>query len=119
MLSLRLPVTSFAWLLLATASYAKDPDCAGTNRWPTAMAFGHLKNAGLTTNDKLDFTKTKTTLLATQRLGKDLYRQLHHVVFTEHSGTTIEVITSNNVSSVECSESGVVVYVISKRLGGP
>lgn len=82
------------------------------------MAFVHLKNAGLTNNDKIDFTKTKTVRLASERIGKDLYRQIHHVVFTEKTGNTIEVITSNDASSQECSMSGVEVFVVSTRLGG-
>ncbi|MFZ3037429.1 MAG: hypothetical protein WA112_09190 [Rugosibacter sp.] len=82
------------------------------------MAFAHLKNAGLTDNDKLDFTKTQTVRLASEKIGKDLYRQIHHVVFTEKAGGKIEVITSNDASNVECSMSGVQVFVISRRLGG-
>ena len=102
-----------------TAAGTGSPICAGPEGWPTAMAFVHLKNAGLTSNDKLDFTKTRTTLLASERIGKDLYRQVHDVVFTEKSGGTIEVITRNNASSEECSMSGVEVFVVSKHLGGP
>lgn len=60
-----------------------DPDCAGVERWP----------AGIITNDKVDWAKTKTVRLASERVGKDLYRQVHRVTFTEGSGNTIEVIT--------------------------
>ncbi|RQR33945.1 MULTISPECIES: hypothetical protein [unclassified Burkholderia] len=97
---------------------AADPDCAGLDRWPTSMAFVKLKNAGLTDNDKLDFNKTKTVRLASERIGNDLYRQVHHVVFTEKSGETIEVITASDASREECSMSDVEVFVISRRLGG-
>lgn len=103
---------------LASSAVAKDPDCAGIDGWATSMAFVHLKNAGITDNSKLDFTKTRTVRLASEKIGKDLYRQVHHVTFTEKSGKTIEVITSNDASSEECSMSGVEVYVVSKRLGG-
>jgi len=103
---------------LASSAVAKDPDCTGVESWATSMAFVHLKNAGITDNGKLDFTKTKTVRLASEKIGKDLYRQVHHVTFTEKSGKTIEVITSNDASSEECSMSGVEVYVVSKRLGG-
>jgi len=108
-----------AFLLIASPSMAlaKDPDCSRTNQWPTNMAFVHLKNAGITDNSKLDFTKTKTIRLASEKIGKDLYRQIHHVIFTEKSGNVIEVITINEVSSIECSMSGVDVFVISKHLG--
>ena len=113
---------SFVFLslaLAATSSGTGAPACAGPEGWPTSMAFVYLKDAGLTSNDNIDFTKTKTTLLASESIGKDLYRQVHDVVFTEKSGRTIEVITRNTASSEECSMSGVDVFVISKHLGGP
>jgi hypothetical protein len=103
--------------LTPLTSLAEDPDCSGTERWPTKMAFVHLKNAGITDNEKLDFTKTKTVRLASERIGNDLFRQIHHVTFTEKTGNTIEVIAVNNASSEECSMSGVDVFVISKHVG--
>ena len=111
-------ITLLLGVSLASSAFAKNPDCAGVERWATSMAFVHLKNAGLTNNDKLDFTKTKTVRLASEKIGKDLYRQIHYVVFTERAGGTIEVITSNDASNEECSMSGVQVFVVSKRLGG-
>ncbi len=107
------------FLISATSVAAADkhPDCAGVGRWATSMAFVHLKNARLTDNDLVDFSKTKTDRLASQRIGKDLYRQIHHVVFTEKSGKTIEVITSNDASNAECSMSGVRVFLVSQQLG--
>ena len=81
------------------------------------MAFVYLKNAGITTNDKVDFTKTKTVRLASEKIGNDLYRQIHRVIFTEKSGKTIDVITINDVSSEEGSISNVEILVISKQLG--
>jgi hypothetical protein len=111
-------VALLIFALTPLSGLAKDPDCSGTERWPTKMAFVHLKNAGITDNEKLDFTKTKTVRLASERIGKDLFRQIHHVTFSEKTGNTIEVITVNNASSEECSMSGVDVFVISKHLGG-
>lgn len=106
-------------ILLFSPSLAltKDPDCTGTDRWPTSMAFGYLKDAGLTDNHKLDFTKTKTIRLASEKIGKDLYRQIHYINFIEKSGNKIEVITINDASNEECSMSGVDVFVISHHLG--
>lgn len=103
--------------LIPSWAIANDPDCAGVDQWPTSMAFVHLKNAGMTDNYKLDFTKTKTIRLASEKIGKDLYRQIHQVIFTEKDGNTIEVITINDASSEECSMSGVGVFVIDKHLG--
>lgn len=115
--SLSRRVLIFALLLVSSVANAKTPDCTGPDRWPAAMAFGYLKDVGLIDNENLDFTKTKSIRLASEKKGKDLYRQLHLVTFTEKSGRTIEVITSNDASNVECSMSGVQVFVISKKLG--
>jgi hypothetical protein len=104
-------------LMVLSLALAKDPDCTGIERWPTAMAFGELKDVGITDNDKLDFTKTKTVRLASEKIGKDLYRQIHHITFVEKSGNTIEVITINDASNEECSMSGVDVFIISEHLG--
>jgi len=81
------------------------------------MAFVHLKNAGITDNNLIDFTRTKTTRLSSEKVGGDLYSQIHYVIFTEKSGQTIEVLTINNVSSEECSVSSVKVFVVSEVLG--
>lgn len=107
--------TCFSWGAVAVAGH---PDCAGVERWPTSMAFVHLKNAGLTSNDKLDFSETKTVRLASEQIEKDLYRQIHLVVFAEKSGETIEVITESDASTEECSMSDVEGFVVSRRLGG-
>ena len=105
--------------LSPSLAFTKDPDCTGVDRWPTNMAFVHLKNAGITDNKRIDFTKTKSIRLASEKIGKDLYRQVHHITFIEKSGNTIEVITSNEVSDEECSMSNVDVFVISHHLGKP
>ena len=93
------------------------PDCAGIEAWPTSMAFVHLKNAGLTNNEKVNFGQTRTVRFASEEVRRGVFRQVHHVTFTEKSGTTIEVITVNDASNQECSEGPVDVYVISKHLG--
>ena len=114
----RLLVVALSIGVAGSRALGADPDCAGIDRWPTNMAFVHLKNAGITTNDKVDFTKTRTTRLASQRIGKDLYRQVHRVIFTEKSGREIEVITVSDASHDECSMGGVDVFVVAKHLGG-
>ena len=103
--------------LMPACATAEGPDCAGVERWPTGMAFTNLKNAGVTDNDKLDFSKTKTKRLASEKIGKNLYRQIHHVRFTEKSGNVLEVITVNDAADDECSMGDVDVYLIAKRLG--
>ncbi|MDD2720598.1 MAG: hypothetical protein PHH47_04745 [Gallionella sp.] len=111
-------VTMLMLACFAPTAIAKHPDCAGVEHWATSMAFVYLKNQKITNNDALDFTKTKTVRLASERIGKDLYRQVHHVTFTEKSGRTIEAITVNDASSEECSMSSVQVFVVSMQLGG-
>jgi hypothetical protein len=95
----------------------KHPDCAGVERWPTRMAYVHLKNDGLASPETIDFKKTATVRIASEQIGKDLFRQVHRVIFTKTTGGIIEVITVNDASSEECSMSGVEAYVVSKRLG--
>lgn len=99
-----------------TAAAERPPDYTGTGNWPTVMAFATLKNAGLTDNDKVDFAKTKTVRLASEKIGRDLYRQVHRIVFTQRTGAPIEVITVNNVSRGEGSMSAVEVFVVSNHL---
>ena len=97
---------------------ARVPDCSGAESWPTSMAFVHLKNEGITDNEKVDFEKTKTTRLASEQIGEDLFRQVHRVTFTEKSGHVMEAITVNDASLEECSMSGVDVFLVAMHLGG-
>jgi hypothetical protein len=108
---------SAALVALSTLVLAKIPDCTHPDSWPSGMAFTHLKNAGVIDNSILNFKKTKVTLLASEKIGKDLYRQVHLVRFFKKSGEEILAITVNEVSSEECSMSNVDVYLVSKQLG--
>ena len=76
------------------------------------------KNAGLIEPSALDLTKTKIKMLASEKRANDIYRQIHHISFTDKSGNVTEVITSNDASNDECSMSGVDVFIISRHLGG-
>ena len=110
-------IAGIAILAMCGVANSKEPNCAGSNRWPTVMAFAHLKNAGLVANETVDFGQTKTVRLASQKIGQGLYRQVHRVVFSQYSGEKVEVITVNSASFQECSESEVEVYVVARRLG--
>lgn len=102
----------------STVHSFSGPDCSGG--WPTNMAFALLKNAGITNNDKVDFSKTKTVRIASEKIGRDLWRQVYDVTFTEYSGRRIEAIAVHEASRKECSMSEVELYVVSQRLGsGP
>jgi hypothetical protein len=80
------------------------------------MAFVLLKNAGITNNDKIDFSKTKTVRLASEKIGKDLWHQVYDVTFTEYSGRTLEAIAVHDASQEECSITGVELYIVSQHL---
>jgi hypothetical protein len=97
-----------------TARPSNGPDCSGS--WPTTMAFALLKNQGIANDQKIDFSKTKTVRLASEKTGKDLYHQVYDVTFTEYSGRTIEAIAVHDASYVECSMTGVELFVVSQRL---
>lgn len=101
----------------AAGALTKDPDCTGVERWPAKMAFVHLKNAGIVDNGRIDFTKTSVVRLASEKVGKDLYRQVHRILFIGKSGTRTEVITVSEASHAECSMGGVDVFVVARHLG--
>jgi hypothetical protein len=108
--------------LVATASTVARPQAEKTNGpdcsdgWPTNMTFVHLKNAGLADNTSIDFSKTKASRLASEKIGRDLWHQVYRVVFTKKSGEIIEAIAVHNASLAECSMSGVEVFVVSSHL---
>jgi hypothetical protein len=81
------------------------------------MAFVNLKNGGVTDNTKIDFRRTTVIRIASEARGKGVHRQVHLVTFTEKDGATLQVVTVNDASSSECSESGVEVFLVSKHLG--
>ncbi|TAM80929.1 MAG: hypothetical protein EPN47_13675 [Acidobacteria bacterium] len=109
LLTVSIPENAFS-----QAAKANGPDCS--SGWPTNMAFVQLKNAGLADNKSIDFSKTKTVRLASERIGKDLWRQVYLVTFTKDTGGRINAIAIHDASNEECSMSGVEVFVISKRL---
>jgi|SRR5665213_337897 len=110
----------FAFLLVvnvyatAQSSKAHGPDCSGS--WPTNMAQATLKNAGLLNNKEIDFTKTKTTRLASEMVGKDRWHQVYFVTFFKRSGDKIQAVVIHDASIEECSMTGVQVYVVSRLL---
>jgi hypothetical protein len=81
------------------------------------MALTQLKNSGILMPESSDVSASKVVRLASEKIGKDLYRQIYKITFSDKAGNAIEVISMNNASNVECSESGVEVFVISKDLG--
>lgn len=111
-----------AFVLISFSAVAGEPQCYGPDNWAANMAFVKLKNAGITDNDKIDFSKTQPVKLASEIIGKDehynddLYRQVQNIKFYEKSGNIIEVITVSNATETECSMSDVDLYIISKHI---
>lgn len=103
---------------VAFPSLANDPACNGVNNWAAMMAFAQLKNAGITNNDNINFGLTRVKRIASEKIGDDLYRQVHLVTYIEKTGREIEVITTNDASNEECSMSDVQIYVVEKKLDG-
>ncbi len=96
---------------------AFTPDCARSDAWPASMAFAFLKNEKLLNGDTTDFPKTTVSRIASEKIAKDLYRQVHLVKYVKNDGGHILTITVNEASSQECSMSGVDVYIVEKKIG--
>jgi hypothetical protein len=64
------PLALFASLVISTSTFARSPDCAGVDNWASNMAFGHLKNAGITNNDKILWGRRKVVRIASEKIGK-------------------------------------------------
>jgi hypothetical protein len=85
--------------------------------WPMTMALMSLKNSGMIAGDDIQEKRTKIELMASEKIGRYLYRQVYHMTFYGATGKVIDVITNNQASSVECSVSAVDVYVTGKNIG--
>ena len=99
--------------VLPILSFAKGPDCYS---WPMNMSEGWLQNAGIVDVINLDESKTKITLLASEKKAKGLYTQIYHFIFYDKIGNSYEIITNNDASYEECSMTGVDIYLISKSV---
>ncbi|NUF08606.1 hypothetical protein [Snodgrassella sp. ESL0324] len=99
--------------VLPILSFAKGPDC---DSWPMNMSEGWLQNAGIVDIINLDESKTKITLLASEKKAKGLYTQIYHFTFYDKIGNSYEIITNNDASYQECSMTGVDIYLISKSV---
>ena len=95
--------------ILPIFSFVKGPDCYS---WPMNMSEVWFQNAGIVDIKNLDESKTKITLLASEKKAKGLYTQIYHFIFYDEKGNTYETITKNDASYKECSMSDVDVYLI-------
>ena len=102
--------------LMAVASDDPVAACSGPDRWAANIAHNYLKASHIITKQipELDLSIERIT---SEKIDADLYRQVHFMTFTE-DGDSHSVITVNDVSSEECSMSGVTVYLVDKRIDG-
>lgn len=100
----------------AAAPTTMAPDCSGPDHWAAGTAFSALKNEGAVTNDTVDFDHVTSITVASEQIGKDLWRQVFRVTFPLRSGDRVEAIVVADASSEECSMSGGPVFLISKAL---
>lgn len=106
---------NLAVLAAPALCFAGSPlQCAS---WPKNITPLILKNVRITDPVQLDDSMTTAVRIASEKIGKDLWRDVYHITFYKHTGRAIEVITSSEVSSVECSMSDPVVWVVSQKVG--
>lgn len=98
--------------LVSASSALADPNCAGPENWPAAMTHVQLKNAGALANDEVDFSRTSVQQIASQRIGKNLYREVFKIAFHLKNGRLVQAIAVSDASNAECSMSVVTVYRI-------
>jgi hypothetical protein len=110
-----LRASTLALLAAIPAAQAASPQCDGPENWAAGMTQATLKNAGLINYSEIDFSKTKVMRIASEKIGKDLYRQVHRIIYTKTSGGTLEVIAVNDASHAECSESGVEIFLVGRH----
>ncbi|KXU83037.1 hypothetical protein CI15_28385 [Paraburkholderia monticola] len=105
------------FLLVPAFGFARPPGLP-CKSWPVAMAEVTLQNAGLVKAGDFDESRTRATPVSFEKTGKDLYRQVFEIVLHSRAGREFHVITVNSASSVECSMSGVDVYLIERKFSG-
>lgn len=103
-------------IFFLTNLQAHDSYCSSINSFATSTAYVVLKNLNIVNPKNIDYDKTKTVLLSSQKIGDDLDKEIHHITFYKKNGKKVEVITVNDTSSEECSMSGVDVYLIDKKI---
>ena len=106
-----------ALLMGHVAAIAATPKCDSPESWPGSMALTHLKNAGVIDAHSFNLKTTTVQVIASEKIDKDLYRQVHLVRFFKQTGEELDAITVNNASSQECSMSDVEVYLVAKQYG--
>ena len=98
--------------LLSASPVLADPKCDGPEGWPAGITHAQLKNEGVLVNDEVDFSRTAVQQIASERIKKNLYRQVFKIVFHLKNGRLVQAIAVSDASKEECSMSRVTVYRI-------
>ena len=75
-----------------------------------------MKDAGLLTNYNVKWKDIRSRTIASQRIGKNLWRQVFRVTYPLTTGQRLEAIVVEEVSFDECSMSEPQIFLISKAL---
>ena len=111
-----LAAVALATIFQSAAAQDTSPDCGAIEHWATRTAYQRLKNEGLIEESNIDYAKTRTARIASEKIGPDRYRQVHHVTFAGKDGRETSAVTVNDASHVECSMTSVLVFVVSNAL---
>lgn len=103
-------------LVFTAAAFGESDvrECAGPDRWAAQSAETRLRNDGVFRPEEIDYSKTQVTLLAQEKIKRNLYRQIQKIVFVKKTGEEIVVITDNEASPRECSMTAPDIYLINK-----
>jgi hypothetical protein len=102
---------------IAAASVPKNgPDCSGPEHYPASVAFGAMKNERLLTNYNVLWKQVRSRTIASQQIGKNLWRQVFKVTYPLTTGRSVQAVVVEEVSTDECSMSEPQIYLISKAL---
>lgn len=111
---MRYYLCSVIFALASTIGWA-DPECSGPERYAANIAHLELQEEHLITK-QIPELELAIERIASDKIGSDLYRQVHLMTFTE-DGKSYSVITINDVSNEECSMGPVTVYLIDRKIG--
>jgi hypothetical protein len=100
-------------LIMSGSALAKDPDCTGPHRWPAIMA-----QTQMGTSDALraDVKTTTVTRINSQKIGPDLFLQVHLVRYVMKNGEVARAITVSDASNEECSGDHFEVYPVWEKV---
>lgn len=104
-------------ILFFITLYAQTKDdCTHLGNWAESISYNALIDKNIMNSDEMDYNKTKTILLAKEKIGKDLNKNVFLIKFVLKDKKIIEVIAISNSSSEECSISGVDVFLIKSKI---